>query len=127
MSDKATPRPWSIAPCSDEYPVRDIVSEYETLPGGRESANWIAQCDIQDDDESDPETNDANARLIVSAVNAYEAHQRAALALREAVLAKERELDGFRKALGRDPLVKCEWYDSARDALAELDKLEGRP
>lgn len=79
---KATPRPWSIAPCSDDYPTRDIVSEWRALPNGCESANWIASCDIQNEDESDPETNEANAALIVAAVNSYDAHLKAVEALR---------------------------------------------
>lgn len=42
-------------------------------------------------------------------------------ALRAAVAAKEAELEGFRRNLGRDPLVKVEWLDEARAVLLEAE------
>ncbi len=65
-----TPGPWSIAPCSDRQEYRDVVSEYEIRPDGTQQANWIAQCDIQEGDQA--AQNEANAELIVRAVNAHD-------------------------------------------------------
>lgn len=64
-----TPGPWEIAPHSDEDEVLQIVGEYEAIPGFGESANWIAECDLQEDIE----TNAANARLIAAAPDLLEA------------------------------------------------------
>ena len=54
----------------------------------------------------------ANARLIDAAPELYEA-------LLAAVSAKDLELDGFRRQLGRLPLVRPEWLELARAALAK--------
>ena len=59
-----TPGPWELAPFNgNECDVLDVVSGYEELPGGRVSANWIAECNLQEG----PEENLANARLISAA------------------------------------------------------------
>jgi hypothetical protein len=66
-----TPGPWEIAPHPDDAEVLEIVSEYSELPGGRKSANWIAECDAGIDSDADLQTqqatNKANARLITAA------------------------------------------------------------
>ena len=107
-----TPGPWEVLPESDSHegPL-NIVSEYEEK-GGRASANWIAECDLQ----SDEAQNRANARLIAAAPDLLEA-------LRASVAATDRELEAFRRNLGRNPLVMPEWLAGARAAIA---KAEGR-
>ena len=64
-----TPGPWEVLPESDSHegPL-NIVSEYEEK-GGRASANWIAECDLQ----SDEAQNRANARLIAAAPDLLDA------------------------------------------------------
>ena len=70
-----TPGPWEVLPESDSHegPL-NIVSEYEEK-GGRASANWIAECDLQ----SDEAQNRANARLIAAAPDLLEAANLTAL------------------------------------------------
>jgi hypothetical protein len=58
-----TKGPWEIVPYSYEEERLQIVSEYQELGGGKRRANWIAECDLQDDQEE----NKANARLIAAA------------------------------------------------------------
>ena len=97
-----TPGPWEVEPYSDESeePI-NIVSEFKALPDGRKSANWIAECILEDDVEE----NRRNARLIAAAPELLDA-------LKEMV--KDRIEDGY----SEDPLVKmCE------DAIK---KAEGR-
>jgi hypothetical protein len=65
-----TPGPWELAPFNgNECDVLDVVSGYEELPGGRVSANWIAECNLQEG----PEENLANARLIAAAPDLLQA------------------------------------------------------
>jgi len=58
----------------------------------------------------------ANALLIAAAPELLEA-------LRASVAATDRELEAFRRNLGRNPLVMPEWLAGARAAIA---KAEGR-
>jgi hypothetical protein len=60
-----TPGPWTTEPVSDDFegPI-NVVSEYVSSRYGRTSANWIAECDLQDDRVAE---NHANARLIAAA------------------------------------------------------------
>jgi hypothetical protein len=53
-----------VEPCSDDFDgAISVVSEY-SRKGARRTANWIAECDLQDDRV---EENHANARLIAAA------------------------------------------------------------
>ena len=67
MSDgNHTPGPWEIAPycCEDDEDIAiQVVSGFKRTVDGRMSANWIATCDLQEDNEA----NWANARLIAAA------------------------------------------------------------
>lgn len=64
----------------------------------------------------------AGARAALSGIADPEAAITAAReALRGVVAAKEKELEGFRKCLGRDPLVMPAWLEPARAALALLE------
>ena len=90
-----TPGPWEVLPESDSH-----------------EGPLIAECDLQ----SDEAQNRANARLIAAAPDLLEA-------LRASVAATDRELEAFRRNLGRNPLVMPEWLAGARAAIA---KAEGR-
>ena len=76
-----TPGPWQIEPrcCEDDDVEVSIISDYKRLPNGRSQANWIAECDLQQDND----TNWANARLIAAAPELLEA-----IELAESILAK---------------------------------------
>lgn len=119
MSDKATPRPWH----SDEPyfiyiwgPGQKMVAD---LGSGEEAylarIRGVGRGATQEEQQ-------ANARLIVSAVNAYEAHQRAAEALRamidNSLCAVPHSDDGGGRCGG------CRAVREARAALAELDKVQ---
>ncbi len=70
MAPKFTPGPWMVEPHADDFdgPI-SVVSEY-SMTQGRKTANWIAECDLQDDRV---EENYANARLIAAAPDLYAA------------------------------------------------------
>lgn len=80
-----TPEPWEIAPCCAEDDSLDIVSEYAPMPNGTVSANWIAVCEVTDDDEGSWARNRANAARIVACVNALEGIEDPSAALRDVV------------------------------------------
>lgn len=125
MSDKATPRPWH----SDEPyfiyiwgPGQKMVAD---LGSGEEAylarIRGVGRGATQEEQQ-------ANARLIVSAVNAYEAHQRAAEALR----ALDRRIkllcdaDSETSAHWRELLLPDIEFEvtEGRATLAELDKVQ---
>jgi len=99
------PGPWEVLPESDSHegPL-NIVSEYEEK-GGRASANWIAECDLQ----SDEAQNRANARLIAAAPELLNA-------LKDLVRHDRIEDE-------RDHLPTCLEREQAEDVIA---KAEGR-
>lgn len=125
MSDKATPRPWRVKAALG--PDRDFGIYRE----GHEGV--LAECfeEFEARGVRKPGEAEANARMIVSAVNAYEAHQRAAEALRK-LEDKLEELSPAIFAVTQYANVHgMVWSagtwtnerEEARAALAELDKV----
>ena len=70
LEKEATPGPWALESYSEDHegPI-SVVSEYEIKRGGVVSANWIAECDLQDDEAQ----NVVNAELIRAYRNALPA------------------------------------------------------
>lgn len=104
MSDKATPRPW-------------VKSRYLGGACAIDNVNGCGDRLRHIADVFDPE----DAALVLAAVNAYEAHQRAAEALRamidNSLCAVPHSDDGGGRCGG------CRAVREARAALAELDKV----
>ena len=74
---KATPRPWAVMNCgSDDEPMMDVRAERIR---GRGFGHSVAICATGD---SPQEMENANAALIVAAVNSYDAHLKCVEALR---------------------------------------------
>ena len=76
MSDQdsagaATPRPWELAPYSDTDEHIDICAGYQVTGPNSSKADWIAEL-VAENVEGGIGTNQANARLIVQAVNERE-------------------------------------------------------
>jgi hypothetical protein len=115
MSDKATPRPW-------------VKSRYLGGACAIDNVNGCGDRLRHIADVFDPE----DAALVLAAVNAYEAHQRAAQALRALVeIVEKAGLMQLSRGVELGPTVwfvkASERMEYAQAALAELDKLEGRP
>ena len=105
-----TPGPWEVLPESDSHEgTLNIVSEYEEK-GGRASANWIAECDLQ----SDEAQNRANARLIAAAPELLDA-------LRELIAAGD-----YCITTDDDAKAMLRFGDAHKAARAAIAEAEGR-
>lgn len=127
MSDKATPRPWAVNGFGGDFVVLATLRP-------------MGVC-ISATNPDHPVDEIENARLIVVAVNAYEAHQRAAEALRKLAAGVSVLAGGGQAVRGNESLPgdAGEFYrgynagiksqvelnvEIARAALAELDKVQ---
>lgn len=116
MNDKATPRPW-LGTTPTPYGTRIVESAGVTLA-------FCGAVAAVPGPSITPQEAEENARLIVAAVNAYEAHQRAAEALRQMIDSSLCAVPHSDDGGGR--CGDCRAVREARAALAALDKAEGR-
>lgn len=110
----------SDTPITDEY----SLDEREGVTHPDLCETYMAWTDYWALRECSRRLERENAALKALLRQKDEALERLARALRKAVAEKEAELEGFRRNLGRDPLVKVEWLDDARAALAADAKPE---
>lgn len=117
MSDKATPRPWGMETVPTQIGHCHKIGPFPSR-GARDRTYACVYADGIPAGGPIHEELEANARLIVVAVNAYEAHQRAAEALRAIIYASDQCMG--HRACNHD---MTPWQE-ARAALAELDKVQ---